>query len=140
MESILKEKINDLRNYLISICESETYKKLIKETLNDMPEYKVYFFLCLINRNNIDYQINDFVKLFCITDNQETRNEIKKHLEWFLNVNGLNEETKAAYYYDYLIENNVQLCFFQETHFDTQEKVNSKSNYTTFKITILNPE
>ncbi len=89
MESILKEKINDLGNYLISICESETYKKLIKETLNDMPEYKIFFFLFLINKNNIDYQINDFVKLFCITDNQETRNEIKKHLEWFLNVNGL---------------------------------------------------
>ncbi len=89
MENILKEKINNLGNYLITICENENHKNLIKETLNDMPDYKIYFFLCLINKDNIDNQINDFVKLFGIRDNEETRKEIKKHLEWFLNVNNI---------------------------------------------------
>ena len=41
-----------------------------------------------------------------------------------LNINGLNEGMKAEYFKDYLSKNNVQLCFIQETHFDSIEKVN----------------
>ena len=45
LETILKEKINELGQYLMDNCENETKKKEIHDSLYDLPLYKLYMFI-----------------------------------------------------------------------------------------------
>jgi len=93
-ECLLRENVNDLANLLLSICENEKNKKVIEETLKDLPFYKIMWFIMLIEKDRIDYQLNDFIKLYGIIDNEENRKSIKNKLEWFINVKVILNEKK----------------------------------------------
>jgi hypothetical protein len=86
LETILKNKINLFGEYLITQCNDTNKQNEIRQALTDLPTYKVLLFISFIDHNKIDTQITEFIKIFSINDTQETRNEMKKHIEYFLEV------------------------------------------------------
>ena len=92
IEILLKNKIKDLGEFLLSICENENKKKDINDALIDLPTYKILLFISFLNHNKIDDQITDFIKLFQLNDNNENRNEIKKYIDYFLQIKQILNE------------------------------------------------
>jgi hypothetical protein len=86
IDIILKSKINDLGHFLINNTENDTKKKEIQDALIDIPTYKILLFVSFIDKNKIDLQINDFIKLFQIKDTEDIRNTIKTYIDYFIEV------------------------------------------------------
>ena len=80
IEALLKQKIQELGHYLISICENENKVKDINDSLINLPTYKILLFISFIDHNKIESQINDFIKLFCLNDNTENRDKLKEYI------------------------------------------------------------
>ena len=58
IENILKDKVKELGEFLITICENENKKKDINESLIDLPFYKILLFKSFMDINKIDNQNN----------------------------------------------------------------------------------
>ena len=86
IEILLKDKIKQLGEYLISICENETKKKDIIDALIELPSYKILLFVSFLDLNKIDNQINDLINLFQLNDNTENKNQIKEYINYFIQV------------------------------------------------------
>ena len=86
IEIILKNKIRELACFLISICDSEDNRKNIEDSLLDLPTYKIMFFLSFLNRDKIDNQIDDFIKIYSLIDTIDNREKIKDSINYFLEV------------------------------------------------------
>ena len=86
IEILLKNKIKELGEFLISICENDIKKQDIKDALIDLPSYKILLFISLLDLNKIENQINDLINLFQLNDNTENRDEIKKYIDYFIQV------------------------------------------------------
>jgi hypothetical protein len=92
IEIILKDKINELGEFLLSICENDSKKKDIRDTLIDVPTFKILMFISFINTNKINHQIDDFIILFNLKDSNENRDKIKEYIDYFIQIkNILNE-------------------------------------------------
>jgi hypothetical protein len=89
IETILKNKVKELGEYLISICENDNKKDDIKNALIDLPTYKILLFVSFLDKNKIDNQINDFIKLFSISNTNETRENIKSYIDYFIQVRNI---------------------------------------------------
>ena len=89
IEIILKDKIKELGQFLISICDNEEKKQTIKETIIDIPSYKLLLFVSLLDPNRIDNQINDFINIFNINDTTENRQVLKEKLDYFIQVKNI---------------------------------------------------
>ena len=89
IEIILRDKIKDLGQFLISICDNEEKKQTIKETIIDIPSYKLLLFVSLLDPNRIDNQINDFINIFNINDTTENRSVLKDKLDYFIQVKNI---------------------------------------------------
>ena len=92
IEILLKNKIKDLGEFLLSICENETKKQDIKDALIDLPFYKILLFISFLDNSKIDNQINDFIKLFSLQDNEENRLKIKEYIEYFFQIKTIINE------------------------------------------------
>jgi hypothetical protein len=92
IEILLKNKIKDLGEFLLSICNDIDKKKDINDALIDLPTYKILLFISFLDHNKIDDQIIDFIKLFQLNDNNENRNEIKKYIDYFLQIKAILNE------------------------------------------------
>ena len=86
IEILLKNKIKDLGEFLLSICENENKKNEIKTALIDLPFYKILLFISFLDSNKIDNQINDFINSFQLNDTQENRDKIKEYIEYFFQI------------------------------------------------------
>jgi len=86
IEILLKNKIKDLAEFLLSICENENKKNEIKSALIDLPFYKILLFISFLDSNKIDNQINDFINSFQLNDTQENRDKIKEYIEYFFQI------------------------------------------------------
>lgn len=98
IETILKEKIIELSDYLKSKCNNDDQIKLIEEKLNNLKLYEIMMFVLFLKDDQIDNYINQFIHTYKIDDNNETREKIKEYLLYFLNVKILlneNEKDKA---------------------------------------------
>ena len=84
LEILLKDKVKQLGLFLISICDNETKKKDINDTLIDIPFYKIMMFISFLNVNKIDDQINDFIKLFKLEITEENRIKIFDYILYFI--------------------------------------------------------
>ena len=87
LETILKEKIQELSNYLISKSNNEEQIKLINDKLSHLKFYEMMFFITFLDETKIEIYINDFINSYKIQDNIETRDKIKNYLEYFIQVN-----------------------------------------------------
>ena len=86
IELMLKNKVKELGEYLVSICEDETKKQNIKDTLIDLPTYKILLFVSFLNQDKIDHQITDFETLFKLRNSEESRLKIKDYIQFFISV------------------------------------------------------
>ena len=92
IEILLKDKVKQLGEFLISICENETKKQDIKDALIDLPFYKILLFISFLDNTKIDNQINDFIKLFQLNDSQDNRDKIKEYIEYFFQIKTIINE------------------------------------------------
>ena len=92
VEIILKDKVKNLGEYLISICNDESKKQDIRESLIGLPTYKILLFISFLDLDKIDHQISDFVTLFKLNDTNENRIEIKKYIDYFIDIKKILNE------------------------------------------------
>ena len=92
LELILKNKINELSDFLKSHCNNEEQLNKIEQTLNNLKFYDIMLFILVINENDIDKYINQFIYGYQINETEEIRNTIKVYLEYFISINNLLKE------------------------------------------------
>ena len=86
LEILLKDKIKELGNFLIEICTDQSKKNDIKETLIELPMFKILLFISFLDLNKIDHQITDFISLFKLNDTEENRIKIFNYIQFFISV------------------------------------------------------
>ena len=86
IEILLKNKIKDLGEFLLSICKNENKKNEIKTALIDLPVYKILLLISFLDSNIIDNQIIYFINSFQLNDTQENRDKIKEYIEYFFQI------------------------------------------------------
>ena len=92
IEILLRNKIQDLGNFLITICNNENKKKEINDTLISLPLYKILLFISILDKNKFNHQIDNFVKSFDLEDSDNNREIIKEYLNYFINVKEILNE------------------------------------------------
>ena len=92
IEILLKQKIQELGLFLVSICENEDKKKDIKDAILDLPFYKILLFISFLDKDKADNQINDLVNIFCLNNNEENRVKILEYLKYFLEIKTILNE------------------------------------------------
>ena len=85
IEILLKNKIQDLGNFLLSIYNDDK-KQDIKDALIDLPSYKILLFISFLDLNKVNEQINDLINLFQLNDTSDNRNKIKEYINYFIQV------------------------------------------------------
>ena len=95
LELILKQKINELSDYLKSHCNNQDQLILIEDKLNNLKFYDIMLFILVLNENQIDTYINQFINSYQINETEEIKLTIKGYIEYFISVNKLlNENVK----------------------------------------------
>ena len=89
MEQLLTEKLTNLGDFLISICKDNNKKKDIDESIKNMSMCKMMLFINFLDESKIDAQINDFVKLFSLENNQGNKDHIKDYIVYFIKVKNI---------------------------------------------------
>ena len=54
IEIFLKQKIQELGHFLISICDNDDKINDIKDSIINLPTYKILLFISFIDHNKID--------------------------------------------------------------------------------------
>ncbi len=86
MEEILNSKIIDFSNYLLSICNNEKKKKLIKEKMSNLKLYEILLFVSFLQKNNINTEINLLFTTFDLENNEENKQNVLNYIEYFLKI------------------------------------------------------
>ena len=89
IEILLKNKIKDLGEFLISICNDDNKKQNIIDSLIELPSYKILLFVSFLDLNKIDNQISDLINLFQLNDTNENRQKIKEYINYFIEVKNI---------------------------------------------------
>jgi len=55
IEILLRNKISQFADYLISICNNENKKIVINESLNNLPLYKILLFISLLVEDRFNH-------------------------------------------------------------------------------------
>jgi hypothetical protein len=55
IETILRQKIKQFADFLISICNNENKKIVINESLNNLPLYKILLFISLLVEDRFNH-------------------------------------------------------------------------------------
>ena len=92
IEILLKNKIKDLGEFLLSICNDDNKKQDIKDALIDLPFYKILLFISFLDTNKIDNQINKFIISFSLQDTQDNREKIKQYIDYFFQIKSIINE------------------------------------------------
>ena len=86
MQDLLLIKVKLFGDYLISRCNNEDKKHEIEKSISNLNFMEVMFFITFFNKNKIDCEINNFINKFDIDNSEETKNGIKEHLDYFIQV------------------------------------------------------
>ena len=89
MEELLKQKISQFSNFLLQNCNNLEKKSLINNKLKNLKFFEIIMFIQFLTLETIDKEIETFIKLFCINDTNEVREEMKKQLIYFLEVKSI---------------------------------------------------
>ena len=55
IEILLRNKIQDLGNFLLTICNNDTKKKEIQDTLIGLPFYKILIFISFLDKDKFNH-------------------------------------------------------------------------------------
>ena len=86
MENIIKDKINDFGNYLLSICKSDDSKILIENKIKNLKLYEILLFISFLQPDKINGEIDLLIKNFNLQDNEEVKNKILNYILYFIEV------------------------------------------------------
>ena len=92
IEILLKQKVKELGEFLISICDDEKKRIEIKESIIELPTYKILLFINFLDLNKVEDQIDDFIKMFKLNNSEQNRSEIKKYIDYFIEVKKIINE------------------------------------------------
>ena len=92
VETILKDKVKELGEFLITICNDESKKQDIKDSLIGLPTYKILLFVSFLDLEKVEYQISDFIILFKLIDTYDNREKIKEYINYFLEIKKILNE------------------------------------------------
>ena len=93
LETILRNKINELSHYLKSFCNNDDQVNLIEHKLNNLKYYEIMLFILSLKESEIETYINQFINTYKIHETEQIRNTIKEYLQYFISVNNLLKET-----------------------------------------------
>jgi len=86
MQELLLFKVKEFGDFLISKCENDDKKHQIEKSVSNLNFMEIMFFITFFNKDKIDCEINNFIYKFDIDNSEETKNGIKEHLEYFIQV------------------------------------------------------
>ena len=93
LENILRNKINELSDYLKSFCNNDEQIHLIQNKLQNLKYYEIMLFILSLKETEIEIYINQFIHTYQINETEEIRQTIKEYLIYFININNLLKET-----------------------------------------------
>ena len=93
LETILRNKINELSNYLKSFCNNQEQVNLIDKKLNNLKYYELMLFILSLKETEIETYINQFINTYQIHETEDIRKFIKDYLEYFISINEILKET-----------------------------------------------
>ena len=102
IENILKDKVKDLGEYLLTICVNETKKQDIKDALIGLPFYKILLFISFLDTNKIDNQIEDFIKIFQLNNSEDNRKKIREYIDYFIEIKTIKMNKLFSFYVEYI--------------------------------------
>jgi hypothetical protein len=92
IEILLKQKVQKLGEFLISICDDNLKKQNIIDSIIELPTYKILLFISFLDLNKVEDQIDDFIKMFKLIDTFENREFIKEYINYFIDVKKIINE------------------------------------------------
>ena len=93
LETILRNKINELSDYLKSFSSNDDQIHLIQDKLNNLKYYEIMLFILSLKETEIDNYCNQFINTYKINETEQIRQTIKDYIIYFINVNNLLKET-----------------------------------------------
>ena len=93
LEIILREKINELSDYLKSFSSNDDQIHLIQDKLNNLKYYEIMLFILSLKETEIETYTNQFIHTYQLIETEEIRQTIKQYLLYFININNILKET-----------------------------------------------
>ena len=81
LETILKEKVKEFSDYLISISETEDIKNTIRKKMSNLKITEILFFIALLNKEAVYKELDNFQDI-----KPEIKENIDKYIDYFLQV------------------------------------------------------
>ena len=93
LEIILREKINEMSNYLKSFSNNDEQLYLIEDKLKNLKYYEIMLFILSLKETQIENYIDQFINTYKINETEIKRQTIKEFLLYFISVNKILKET-----------------------------------------------
>lgn len=89
IETILKNKIQNLGKLLTDNCNDDLKKQQINQKISNLKLYEILLFVSCLSVNNLDKNISQLLNEFNINNNEVVVNEIKSYLLYFIEVKNI---------------------------------------------------
>ena len=89
IESILKNKILELSDFLKSKCNHNEQIELITNKLDNLKYYEIMLFISFLNINKVNEYSNQFLHTYKIVETEEIRDTIKDYIIYFISIKEL---------------------------------------------------
>ena len=92
IESILRNEILELSNYLKSKCNNNEQIELISHKLDNLKYYEIMLFISFLNINKVNEYCDQFIHTYQIVESEEIRDKIKNYIIYFISIKELISE------------------------------------------------
>ncbi len=93
LETILRQKINEMSHYLKSFSNNDEQLYLIEDKLKNLKYYEIMLFILSLKETEIENYIDQFMNTYKINETEVKRQTIKEFLLYFISVNKILKET-----------------------------------------------
>ena len=93
IETILRNKILELSDYLKSKCDNNEQIELITKKLDNLKNYEIMLFISFLNINKVNEYCNQFIDTYKIDETEQIRETIKDYILYFISIRDLISET-----------------------------------------------
>ena len=93
IETILRNKILELSDYLKSKCDNNKQIELITKKLENLKYYEIMIFISFLNVDKVNEYCDQFINTYKIDETEEIREKIKDYIIYFISIRDLISET-----------------------------------------------
>lgn len=86
IKELLQGSILDFKNDIVKLIKNNDYKEKLNDSFEKLDQTKILLFIFLINKNNMQNQINEFIEKFEIENTTENFEKIEKWYDYFLEI------------------------------------------------------